>query len=116
MHPLITSHQNSKIKNVILLEKARERKRQNAFVVEGVKELSLAIAGGYEINSVFYCPEIIPADAVIQLVGDENLLIPVVRAVFEKIAYRDSTGGILAVGNQQSICLTTSHCGKTRFC
>jgi hypothetical protein len=38
MHPLITSHQNPKIKNVQALEKARERKSQNAFVIEGLKD------------------------------------------------------------------------------
>ena len=54
MHPLITSHQNLKIKNIITLEKARERKRQNVFIIEGLKELSLAVQGEYKINSVFF--------------------------------------------------------------
>ncbi len=50
MHSLITSHQNAKIKNIISLEKARERKRQNVFIVEGVKELSLAVESEYKMN------------------------------------------------------------------
>lgn len=97
MHPLITSHQNPKIKNIITLEKARERKRQNLFVIEGVKELSLAAEGKYKINSVFFCPEIISAETVRTIIKDENLLIPVQQSVFEKIAYRDGTGGVIAV-------------------
>ena len=43
MHPVITSPQNPKIKNILALEKARERKKQNLFILEGVKELALAI-------------------------------------------------------------------------
>jgi len=43
MHPLITSHQNPKIKNLMALEKAKERRNQNLFIIEGIKELTLAI-------------------------------------------------------------------------
>jgi TrmH family RNA methyltransferase len=101
MHPPITSQQNPKIKNVLALEKARERNQQNVFVLEGIKELSLAIEGKYTINTVFFCPQIIPAEEILRVVQDENLLIPVQQNVFEKIAYRDSTGGIIAIVQQK---------------
>jgi len=102
MHPLITSTQNSKIKNILLLEKARERKKQNTFILEGVKELTLALEGGYTVNSVFFCPEIIDATSLLRLVKNENILIPVHQSVFEKIAYRESTGGIVALIEQRN--------------
>lgn len=102
MHPLITSSQNIKIKNILALEKARERKRQNTFIIEGLKELSLAVEGGYKISSVFFCPEIVSAETVLAIVTRENLLIPVQQSVFEKIAYRDSTGGIIALAEQKN--------------
>lgn len=101
MHPIITSAQNPKIKNILALEKARERKKQNVFIIEGVKELSLAMAGGYNIASVFYCPEIISEETLAKSVKNKSLLIPVQQAVFEKIAYRESTGGIVAVAEQR---------------
>ena len=101
MHPLITSNQNPKIKNVLVLEKARERNQQNVFIVEGIKELSLALEGKYVVNTVFFCPQIIPHEAILKIVSDENLLIPVQQSVFEKIAYRNSTGGILAIMQQR---------------
>ena len=56
MHPIITSAQNSKIKNILALEKPKERKNQNLFVIEGTKELGLAIQSGYKITSVFFLP------------------------------------------------------------
>jgi RNA methyltransferase, TrmH family len=101
MHPIITSQHNPKIKNIIALEKARERKSQQVFLIEGIKELSLAIAGGYSLNSVFFCPDIIAEQTLLQLVKNERLLIPVERTVFEKVAYRESTGGLIAVANQK---------------
>lgn len=102
MHPLITSVQNPKIKNIQALEKSRERKDQHLFAFEGVKELSLALEGGYSLKSVFFCPEIIPAHELLAMVKNEHLIIPVQRNVFEKIAYRESTGGIIAVAEQQT--------------
>jgi RNA methyltransferase, TrmH family len=101
MHPLITSNQNPKIKNVLALEKARERNQQNVFIVEGIKELTLALDGKYVINTVFFCPQIIPLEAILKIVKDESLLIPVQQTVFEKIAYRDSTGGVIAIIQQR---------------
>jgi TrmH family RNA methyltransferase len=101
MHPLITSPQNPKIKNLLSLEKARERRDQNVFTIEGLKELSLAVAGGYTILSVYFSPSIISDEELIKIVRKENLLIPVHQSVFEKIAYRESTGGIIAVAEQK---------------
>ncbi|WP_276366125.1 RNA methyltransferase [Chryseolinea sp. H1M3-3] len=107
MHPLITSVQNPKIKNILALEKARERNKQNLCVIEGIKELSLAVAGAYKISSVFYCPEIIESDEVQTIVKDDQLLIPVQQNVFSKLAYRESTGGIIALAEQKKHALET---------
>ncbi len=102
MHPLITSTQNPKIKNILSLEKSRERKNQNLFIVEGVKELSLAIEGDYKINGVFFCPEIISVEDVKSIIRHDNLLIPVQQKVFEKIAYRESTGGVIVIAEMKT--------------
>lgn len=102
MHPLITSHQNPKIKHVLSLDKNRDRTREREFVIEGVRELSIAIRHGYTIVSVFYCPDIIDRQQVLHLVQDERLLLPVERSVFSKIAYREGTEGIVAVARQKS--------------
>jgi RNA methyltransferase, TrmH family len=106
MHPLITSPQNAKVKNLLALEKARERKNQNVFTIEGLKELSLAVTAGYSFKSIFFCPEIISFEKVLDMVKNESLLIPVDQSVFEKIAYRESTGGIIAIAEQRQHNLT----------
>lgn len=102
MHPVIASLQNQKIKNVAALDKPRERRQQNLLVVEGVKELSLALSASYDFETVFFCPEIITFDDAAALVKDENVLVPVTQAVFEKIAYRGSTGGLIGVARQKA--------------
>jgi len=112
MHPPITSQQNPKIKNVLALEKARERNQQNVFILEGIKELSLALEGKYVISTVFFCPQIISAENILKVVGEENLLIPVQQNVFDKIAYRDSTGGIIAIVQQKKHTLENIQLGK----
>lgn len=101
MHPLITSPHNPKIKNILLLEKARERRDQNVFTVEGIKELTLAREAGYEFQTVYFCPDIISADELAALQLEENILIPVQENVFAKIAYRESTGGVIAIAQQK---------------
>lgn len=101
MHPIITSLQNPKIKNILSLEKPRERRKQNQFVVEGAKELGFALDGGYKIDSVFFCPTIIGPSDVLAIVKNEQLLVPVDENVFSKIAYRESTGGVIALAEQK---------------
>ena len=101
MHPLISSAQNPKVKHIIALEKARTRKEHDEFVFEGVKELSLAVEAGYAIQSVFFCPDIIAEAEVKRLVLNDELLIPMARSVFEKTAYRESTGGVITIAKQR---------------
>lgn len=49
----ITSSQNSYIKRLILLrEKSRNRKKEGIFMVEGAREIELAIRGNYTLETV----------------------------------------------------------------
>ena len=98
---MITSTQNPKIKNLLTLEKPRERRKLGLFVVEGRKEISLALHGGYEMESVFYCEELITPEELRNLAFGAAFMAPVSREVFEKIAIRENSGGVLAVARQK---------------
>ncbi len=50
MHFTITSTQNPKIKNLLALEKPRERRKQCLFVIERIKEIKMAIEADYKIG------------------------------------------------------------------
>ena len=99
---VITSVQNPKIKNLLLLqEKSKARREQGLFVVEGRRELAHCLEAGYTVRTVFVCPEIAGcaagierADAVIP--GLSGNLIEIPEQVYRKVAYRDSTEGIIA--------------------
>jgi TrmH family RNA methyltransferase len=113
MNPIISSPQNPKIKLLQALDKVRERRKLNLFPIEGFKELSLAKETGYVIESVFYCPDIINESTLLKSGFDKNLLLPVSQQVFEKIAYRESTGGVIGVAQQKANILSELKLDKT---
>ncbi len=84
------------------LEKPRERRKQQLFIIEGKKEIELAIEAGYKIGNIFFCDEMINIDDVPAKLKDDKLIIPVSKEVFDKIAVRESTGGIIAVAEQKA--------------
>ena len=62
---LISSTQNPLVKNILQLkEKSRERKKTGLFVVEGQREIELAQKGGYALQTLLFCPEIMGSDSV----------------------------------------------------
>ncbi|MDR0725580.1 MAG: RNA methyltransferase [Prevotellaceae bacterium] len=94
----ITSLQNAKIKNIVLLgEKSRERNKQMLFPVEGRREINMAVAEGYEIDSLFVCPDFADAPDFAA-----NHIYNVNRKVFDKIAYRENSDGCLALMKMKS--------------
>ncbi|MDU1891852.1 MAG: RNA methyltransferase [Dysgonomonas sp.] len=95
----ITSLQNPKIKNIAKLSKNKERKEQNLFLIEGARELSLALAGGYAIDSVFLCPELFEKTDYPEVLDkiNENKIFEVSLPVFEKVAYREGSDGLITL-------------------
>lgn len=93
----ITSLQNPRIKQVVLLQqKSKERIKHNLIVIEGCREIRWAIEAGFKANSVFYCPELLNNESGEML----DLLKPdiqteVSREVFGKIAYREGSDGLV---------------------
>jgi TrmH family RNA methyltransferase len=100
---MISSAQNSRIKNLLKLDKAHERRSQGLFVIEGVRELSLAIAGGYTLREVFVCGEL--PDGKGKLLPD-GFAVPVEQvspSVFERLTYRGKSGGVVALAEARRI-------------
>lgn len=101
----ITSAQNQRIKNFVHLQKARERKAQNVFVVEGEKEYCRAIEYNYQFTAIFVCFDVIPESQFQILssgVNSDAEVFPVSKEVFEKIAYREGSGGMIALARPKS--------------
>ena len=94
----ISSLQNSFIKELLKLqEKSRERRKQGLFIVEGIREISLVIQGNYQITSLLFCEDYISISKLGNLTTEHSELISVSKDVYKKLAYRDTTEGIIAV-------------------
>ena len=109
----ITSAQNPKIKNLLLLqEKSKARREQGLFVVEGRRELEHCLEAGYKVRTLFVCPELagegaLPgafartgsrsdAEGSVPSPAQEPLIIEIPETLYKKVAYRESTEGIIA--------------------
>jgi len=98
----ITSIQNPFIKSLVLLqEKAKNRKQTGTFLIEGKREISLALKGGYEIETILFYPEIC-TEIEAKKIARNTELIEINKEVFQKLAYRDTTEGILAIAKTKS--------------
>jgi TrmH family RNA methyltransferase len=70
-------------------------------MIEGKKEIGLALEAGYKIGNIFFCDEIIREEEVTKLFSDDKLLIPVSKDVFDKLAMRENSGGMIAVAEHK---------------
>jgi len=102
----ITSLKNPRLKILVNLQKSKDRREAGLFIVEGIREISLAQQSGFVIVSFFVCPEIFKQDKnyPINLSAKDILHLP--SAVFSKVAYRENTGGIIAVAKIKSTTLS----------
>ena len=138
----VTSAQNRKVKTLLALqEKARLRKETGLFVVEGRRELEHCVRAGFEIDTLFFCPDIVGSTNTVILSEAKDLrsgsgssaairirslarqadpfranaaedplqdrriemilesarqIVEVPRELYEKIAYRGGTEGMIA--------------------
>lgn len=101
----ITSAQNPKIRMLLeLQEKSKTRRKEGLFVVEGRRELLHCIEAEYEPHTLFICREILSEKDLDKILGaiEENFcgwpfqIIEISQHLYDKIAYRGGTEGIIA--------------------
>jgi TrmH family RNA methyltransferase len=84
---VITSLDNPRVKEVLRLRKARERRRAGIFVAEGPREVERARVAGLAVRATYFAPSLIGWDE-----GEE-----VDERVLRKMSYRSDPEGVLAV-------------------
>lgn len=101
MEKYVSSLQNSLIKEYLVLQgKSRERKKTGLFTIEGHREITLAIKGDCRIKTVLFSSEIIAEEdlyVIKDLSNSETDFIEISTEIYDKLAYRNSTEGILAI-------------------
>ena len=103
----ITSSQNPFIKSLVLLqEKSKARKQSGTFLIEGQREIELAIKGGFIIETILFLPDLISEKQIAKLISQPVELIEISKEIYQKLAYRDTTEGIIAVAKTKSFLLS----------
>ena len=109
----ISSTQNSGVKHVVALQqKSSLRRREGVFVVEGRREITHCLEAGYEIANLYLCPPLYEhaeltdkqgheadcrVDEILSKMNDNVQISEVTPTVYEKMAYRGGTEGMIAV-------------------
>lgn len=113
----ITSTKNPKVMGAVRLMDRRQRDDTGLMLIEGLKELQLAVRKGIEFERLFYCEELFreggERDVLIQAEKRGAELVPVNRHVFERLAYREESVGLVAVARQPEFALDDIPLGKS---
>lgn len=112
----IKSIHNDLIKFLLQLQsKSRTRKREGLFVVEGLREVELALGSAHEFRHFFYCPQIIRPELLQNLKSKTASMhaewIKVSPPVYEHMAHRKSTEGLMGIGHAKETSLDRLNLG-----
>ncbi len=98
----ISSAQNPFIKSLLLLqEKSKVRKQLGSFLIEGKREIELALKGNYVLETLLFCEDYLLL-AEIQYLESFTEIISISKEVYQKLAYRDTTEGVLAIAKTKT--------------
>lgn len=90
----ITSKDNKKIKYLSSLKKSSKRLKEGKILIEGKKEIEMAIAAGVLIEELFFCDDFGGANSM----GLNTT--ELTKAIFQSLAYRENPDGFLALAKR----------------
>jgi TrmH family RNA methyltransferase len=97
----ITSRQNPRVKDAAQLRTSRARQRQGRFLIDGVREVTQAIAAGVRCVEAFVCEELCIApncrNVVQALESTDAELFSVPPSVYAKLAFGEREDGVVVV-------------------
>ena len=97
----LTSVSNARVRTLVNLRRRRQRDQLGLMLVEGYEELSLALTAGAVPATLYVCPDLVRDAGNLRTVAEVAALgteiVMVNTRVFERIAYRESPDGWLAV-------------------
>ncbi len=106
----ISSPQNLFVKELLKLqEKSRERKKKGLFLIEGNREIKLASKGGYRFKTILFCEKLVEISAIKKMVSTAAEYIKITEEVYQKLAYRETTEGIVALVEAKDFSLEKIH-------
>ncbi|MEC8557577.1 MAG: TrmH family RNA methyltransferase [Planctomycetota bacterium] len=103
---MITSHQNPLVKSTLRLRSSSHRKKQGKFLIDGIREIQLAMGSGYSVETIF-CS--VSQEQKLSEFTEESLatfqprLITVSREIMMKLSYGERNDTPLAVAQTPSL-------------
>ena len=108
----ISSPNNPRLKEIVRLREAAYRKEKGLFIVEGLRELNLAVSSGFIAREIYICPEYAEkhtfdtAKTLNAAKAQKTKIIELDKLAYEKIAFGERKEGIIAVARDPRIALT----------
>lgn len=102
----VTSAQNPRIKDASALRDRKARERAGLLLVEGAREIGRALASGFEVDTLFFCPELLSPEArplLARLAGARATSVS--DHVFDKLALREGSDGLVVTLRQRPVAL-----------
>jgi TrmH family RNA methyltransferase len=101
----ITSVHNPRIKNIISLQRSRERRLLNRIIIEGYREISLALDAGFPVKELYTCRQLDVENKLSLLKEhlEKSQVFEISTEVFEKLAYRETSDGLIAVAEPRML-------------
>lgn len=101
MAEVISSAANPLIKRVRLLGDRKHRRREGAFVVQGVQPVWQAVEAGADIEALIIAPDLVSRPATAAMVAQQEdrgtRVVQISSALFGRIADRDGPSGLAAI-------------------
>lgn len=99
MKPSIESLQNPKVKKAVSLRESRFRRRTGQILIDGVREIDMAIRAQVALEAIFYDAATHGSDQAHapQCDWPSELMQPVNKRVFEKLCYGERLSGAVAI-------------------
>jgi TrmH family RNA methyltransferase len=109
----ITSTKNDRVKHLVRLRERSHRKRQQRFLIEGLREIRRALLREWPLESLYFCEDLFSHPDALELLDEVAKLrvecIPMSSAAFARAALRQGPDGLLAVARTQSYGLADFH-------
>jgi len=98
---IINSPANQKIKDLVRLRKAADRKEKGVIIIDGWRESEAAAVAGWEMQEIFFSPDLPQGPAALKLAQahglDDDSINQLSLIAFEKAGYKENPDGCLSV-------------------
>ena len=111
---IITSPHNERFKSLQSLREKKAREATGTFLVEGQKEIGLALKNGFQVDEIWAIEGKFPSLEGWLAKASQGGCFSIPESLFNKIGYREKTEGIIAVVAQKPATLDTLTINPTK--